>query len=95
LNTKTHWLVLKADKALGLVDDDVNAGIISVKISLNDISQNGVVDFQKFPAWSRKVPRRMNVTNIRIFIFQARDLPAADDNGLTDCFIKVWNFEGK
>lgn len=37
----------------------------------------------------------MNVTNIRIFVFQARDLPAADDNGLTDCYIKVWNFEGK
>ena len=37
----------------------------------------------------------MNVTNIRIFVFQARDLPAADDNGLTDCYIKVWNHEGK
>lgn len=45
MNPKTHWLVLKADKALGLVDDDVNAGMISVKISLNDISMNGVVDF--------------------------------------------------
>jgi hypothetical protein len=37
--------VLKADKSLGLVDDDIDAGIVSVKISLNDIAQNGVVDF--------------------------------------------------
>lgn len=38
LNPKTHWLVLKADKAIGIVDDDFDAGMISVKISLNDIA---------------------------------------------------------
>jgi hypothetical protein len=69
--------------------------MVSVKISINDIGLNGVKDFSKYPSWSKKVARRMNVTNIRIFVFQARDIPAADDNGLTDCYIKVWNFEGK
>jgi len=28
---------------------------------------------------------------VRLFIFQCRDIPAADDNGLSDCYIKVWN----
>lgn len=69
--------------------------MISVKISVNDVALNGIKDFKKFPSWSKKVAKRMNATNIRIFIFQARNLPVADDNGLTDCYIKVWNFEGK
>lgn len=60
---------MKADKALGLVDDDVKAGMISVKISVNDVALNGIKDFTKFPPWSKKVARRMNATNIRIFIF--------------------------
>ena len=44
LNAKTHWLVLRADRSLGIVDEDVNAGMISVKITVNDISLNGVKD---------------------------------------------------
>lgn len=33
--------------------------------------------------------------NVRMYIFQCRDIPAADDDGLTDCYIKIWNQYGK
>jgi hypothetical protein len=63
------WLVLRADKALAVVTNDADAGMISVKISINDVSLNGLKDYKKFPAWSKKAPRRMKCANIRLFIF--------------------------
>ena len=60
---------MRADKSLGVVDEDVHAGMISVKISINDVTLNGVKDLSKFPSWAKKIARRMNVTNIRVFIF--------------------------
>jgi len=37
----------------------------------------------------------MTSYRIRLFIFQCRDIPSADDNGLSDCYIKVWNHDEK
>jgi len=33
----------------------------------------------------------MNAQKVRIFLFQCKDLPAADETGTSDIFLKVWN----
>lgn len=48
-------------------------------------------NFNKFPSWSVDPPKRLTAKNIRIFIFQCADIPAADKDGTSDCFISVWN----
>lgn len=69
--------------------------MIQLKVSINDVTKNGIVDFMKQPAWSKLPPKRnKSVVQIRCFIFQCKDIPSANDDGLSDCYIKVWNQDG-
>ena len=58
-----------------------------MKISINNIAVNGPVRFEDYPAWSKRPPKRLDAKKIRCYIFQCRDIPAADDDGSTDAFI--------
>mmetsp|Transcript_73146 Transcript_73146/g.101428 ORF Transcript_73146/g.101428 Transcript_73146/m.101428 type:complete len:105 (-) Transcript_73146:136-450(-) len=42
-----------------------------------------------------KPPKRLECWTIRAYIFQCRDIPAADDDGSSDAYIKIWNPEGE
>ena len=95
LNPEYKYYALKADRALGKVKEDCNAGLIGMKISINNESINGPITFKDYPAWSQKMPKRLDAKKVRCYIFQCRDLPAADDDGSTDCFISIWNSDGK
>ena len=92
---KYRWLNLKNDKALGKVKDDHEAGMIQMKFSINDKAKNGPCDFKTYDAWKKPPPRRLGSKKIRCFIFQCRDIPAADSDGASDSYISVWNPEGE
>ena len=42
-------------------------------------------------AWSKKPEKRSTARKVRIFLFQCADIPSADEDGVSDCFISVWN----
>jgi hypothetical protein len=64
-----------------------------MKLSIHDVSKDGPITFnsKQYPAWSSKVKKRSNPIRIRAYIYQCRDLPAADSNGTSDPYIEVWD----
>lgn len=93
------WLIMKRDAAIGLVTNDYEAGMIQLKLSINPLVAgffgSGPAKFERFDAWKKDPPRRLDSKKIRCFIFQCRDIPAADTDGNSDAFIEVWNQDGR
>lgn len=71
--------------------DNSKAGMIQVKLSINHKSKNGPVDFKQYYSWKKPPPKRLNSWKIRAYIYQCKDLPAADDEGTSDPYIEVWS----
>jgi len=45
-----------------------------------------------YPKWKvEKFDRYNKSITVRMYLFQCKDLPAADDNGLSDPYISIWN----
>lgn len=41
--------------------------------------------------WTKRLARRPDSAKIRCYLFQCRDLPAADDDGSSDPLVVVYN----
>ena len=63
--------------------------MLSFRFSIHDISRNGDIKF--VDDWKKGPSKRGNPVKIRAYIYQCRDLPAADSNGTSDPFVKVWD----
>lgn len=65
------------------------AGLIGLRISIHD-TQNGTV---KMPLtktiWDQRLKKRPGNIKARAYIYQCRDLPAADEGGSSDPFVVV------
>ena len=89
------WIVLKNDLSVGEVKENYKAGMIQIRLSINSRAQSGPIIFANSTCWKgltgKGRSQRLTSYRIRLFIFQCRNIPSADDNGLTDCYIKVWN----
>ena len=90
-NPKMKWFQMIPDLAIGKVSDANKAGLISIKMCIHDTTKDGPIDFKKFDAWKKPPPKRLNVYKIRTYLFQCRDLPAADSDGQSDPFITIWD----
>lgn len=80
-NPKFKWFELTPDLSIGRVKEAHKAGLISIKLSIHDKSLNGPIDFAQFAAWKKPPPKRPINFKIRAYVFQCRDLPAADSDG--------------
>lgn len=80
---------MNPDLAIGDVKKAYKAGVLGVKFSIHDETSNGEIEWKKYPAWSGKLSRRPPVIKIRVFVWQCRDLPAADENGSSDPFMRI------
>jgi len=90
-NPKMNWYPFTPDKCVNKVTQPFQVGQFSFKMSIHDESRNGEIDFKTQPAWKKKVPKRSNPVRVRAYIYQCRDLPAADAEGTSDPFVKVWD----
>lgn len=89
-------MLLKPDPAVGEVSDPNKAGMLSFKLSVFDLSEADGPDVQKrYRAWRKPPPPRAQAVIVRCYIYQCRDLPAADDNGASDSYVVVWDKSGK
>jgi len=90
-NPQMKWYQFNCDLAIGKVSDAHKAGLFSMKLSIHNKSKNGPVSFEQFEAWKKPPPKRLNVYKIRTYLFQCRDLPAADSDGQSDPFVVIWD----
>lgn len=80
-DAQIKWVELTNDLSVGKIKESHKAGLLSFKLSINDRTKNGPIDFSKYKAWSKPPPMRMGCFTARVFIYQCRDLPSADDDG--------------
>lgn len=64
------------------------AGLVGLKISIRDVTHSGAADWASNPVWGKRMPRRPGNKKVRAYIFQCRDLPAADSDGTSDPFME-------
>jgi hypothetical protein len=89
-----EWVTLMPDKVregsgAGIpVDDHPGALLIKAGFGINEDAheEQWIEDTDVF--------REKVITVLRVHIYQARDLPSADENGLLDPYVKIW-FMGK
>jgi len=87
---KYHWISLNRDTCVNRVKNVNGAGMISFKLNLMS-SETGQVNFKEHKAWKKNPPKRAHSVIIRAYIYQCKDIPAADSNGTSDPYIKVWD----
>jgi hypothetical protein len=64
--------------------------MLSFKFSVHDVSKDKYIDFSDFKSWSA-LQTKGQAVKIRAYIYQCRDLPAADSNGTSDPFVRIWD----
>ena len=85
---KISWIQLKPDLAIGEVEDYYKAGIVGIRIAIHDKTGEGEIDWKK-TIFGARIPRRPGNLKVRAYIFQCRDLPAADSDGTSDPFLRI------
>lgn len=88
-NPEIKWIEMEPDIAIGEVKEQHKAGIVGIKLSVHDVTANGAIDWMNYPTWAKKIPKRPPNIKVRVFVWQARDIPAADDNGSSDPFVSI------
>ena len=93
-NPLMKWLPMINDLAVGKVKDPAHAGLIQLKMSFNPKPQTQE-DWKVYDAWKRPPANRLDCYKVRIYIFQCKDIPSADEDGSSDCYIEAWTFDKK
>lgn len=84
-----RWIEMNPDLAVGEVKEHYKSGIVGLLMSIHDLERNGPIDFNEYDPWSKPPPKRAKIFKVRVFVWQARDLPAADDSGSSDPFVQI------
>jgi hypothetical protein len=64
--------------------------MIQMKLAISNPTVKGIVDWKALNAWKKPPPRRLNSYKVRIYIFQCKDIPSADEDGSSDCYVEAW-----
>jgi len=92
VDPEMKWYSFLPDKCVNKVKEPFQVGQFSFRMSLHDVTKNGPIDFSQYKAWKKKSgAKRLTPIRVRAYIYQCRDLPAADSNGTSDPYILVWD----
>lgn len=86
-NPELRWLELEPDLAIGKVTQHYKAGIVGMRMSIHNAVTP--INWKDHSVWAAKLVKRPPLTKIRVFCWQARDLPAADESGSSDPFMRL------
>ena len=85
---KITWVQLEPDRAINEVKEPHKAGLVGIRLSIHDVTQFGTIDWSSIAVWGKRMPRRPGNLKVRAYVFQCRDLPAADSDGTSDPFLQ-------
>ena len=94
-NPQMKWYSFMPDLCVGDVTQPDQVAQFSFRMSIHNVTADGPINFKDHKVWKAKVPKRSNPVKIRAYIYQCRDLPAADSEGTSDPFVKVWDVNSK
>ena len=94
-NPAFKWYPLTNDRAIGEVENAHDAGMIQIKLAINDLQRNPPVVWNQWPAWKEKPKKRSEPRILRCYIYQCKDLPSADADGASDPFIQIWDADNQ
>jgi len=82
------WRQLVPDKSAGVVKDDWSGGFVKVRIYIGPYNQ----DHDDTTSHNWKSIAKPNLENWKLYthLFQCRNLPAADKNGLSDPYVIIY-----
>jgi len=68
-NAEYKWVSFKPDSCVNRVKDVNEAGMVSFKISIHDVSANGPINFKDYEAWRKQPSKRAIPVTIRAYIY--------------------------
>lgn len=89
-NPELRWVEFNIDPVVKGVDSPELAGLCSFRLSIHKGDKSSI-DFKSLSEWKKKVSKRPNPNFIRAFLYQCKDLPAADEDGTSDPFIQIFD----
>ncbi len=89
-NVEPWWQPLQEDKAINALSDDENPGSVLIKLGV------GTVESASDNPWETDLEALSDLTpyQLRVHVYQGRNLPAADDNASLDPFLRI-NMNGE
>ena len=89
-NVEPWWQALQEDKAINALSDDENPGSILIKLGV------GTVEHASDNPWETDLEALSDLTpyQLRVHVYQGRNLPAADDNASLDPYLRI-NMNGE
>lgn len=88
------WYPLQPNEYYGKVSNAHEAGLVQFRLTINQIGDddsNKVSNWKEYPNWNQKLSIRNKYNKVRCYIFQCRDLPAADADGTSDAQISAYS----
>lgn len=86
-NTRAEWILFQEDKHINALADAVFPGSILMKFGFGSKLESDISDNE----WRKSLDQARAVSpyQVRVHLYQGRDLPAADSNGLCDPYVSV------
>ena len=81
------WIQLLPEPVENKIESPEKAGVLGFRATL--VRADSDIDLKK--TWKKKPKRRPVSHKIRAFVFQARDLPAADEDGMADPMVLAYS----
>lgn len=83
-----HMIV---DESVGQIKKKRNGGIIQFRCFIRKVERvSGTAILPPF-TWTASVDWKPVPMKVRAYIYQCKDLPSGDEDGLSDPFIKIWD----
>lgn len=89
-NPKLLWIEFTPDPVTKAIDSPEKGGLCSFRLSIHKGDKSSI-NFNQQPEWKIKPGKRPTANMIRAFVFQARELPAADEDGASDPIIQIFD----
>lgn len=88
-NPQLQWIEMTAEPIEDKVKSPELAGVVGFRLSI--VKADSGIDLKSQPNWKKALRRRPDSKKIRCYLFQCKDLPAADEDGASDPLVVVFN----
>lgn len=77
------------DPVANVIKTPDRAGVLGFRVSI--VRADSGIDLKKELPWKKKIKKRPDSSKVRCYVFQCKDLPAADDDGAADPMVLAYS----